>query len=392
MLYTPTSLQSETIWFNYDPPAASTNHSNHTAQYTAHLNHICLQQTQTWLTEIGITSSPTFTPAQMATIWEVVTGCALTINNRRIILIPSDQLDREELRVPQEWVDIPDWLGDYYLAIQIDPDTNTMNIWGYCSHRTLRETGNYNAIDRTYSLTSDFLITDLDILWIAQILALQEIALVPPIPHLALDQSQTIIAQLSHPSPYSPRLKIDFPTWAGIISNHHLRQQLCDRRLQAAQIQSSTTPPLQLNQWLQQEFSTALSQGWDIVNNIFPRGLSIVRSGENISAQEVIARAKLINLQYQLPENNVVMLVSLHPQNSTDVTVTIQVQPTPENSHLPPQLKLSYLTDSGEELQAVISRSQDLQIQLPTFTCDAGTAFNIQIQLNGVSKIEKFVA
>jgi hypothetical protein len=388
MLYTPTPLQSTTIWLNYSPPTTTTKHSNDSAHHTAQLNRICLQQTQTWLTEIGITSSPTFTPSQMESMWEVVNGCALTINNRRIILIPSDQLDREELRVPQEWVDIPDWMGDYYLAIQIDPDTNSMNIWGYSSHRTLRETGSYNAIDRTYSIDSDFLITDLDILWIAQILDLQEITIVPPIPQLTLDQSQDLITQLSQPSRYSPRLQIDFPTWAAILSNHHLRQQLFDRRLQTAQLQTTTTPPLQLNQWLQKEFSNAINQGWEIVSNILSREPSIVRSGANMS----IDRAKLINLQYQLPENNVVMLVSLHPQNSTEVTITIQVQPTPDSPHLPPQLQLSYLTDSGEALQTVISRSQDLQIQLPTFTCDAGTAFNIQLQLNGVSKIEKFMA
>jgi hypothetical protein len=388
MLHTPTPLQSETIWFNYDPPTTPTNHSNATAQYNAQLNQLCLQQTQTRLTEIGIASTPTFTPAQMDSIWEVVNGCALTIDNRRIILIPSDQLDREELRVPQEWVDIPDWMGDYYLAIQIDPDSNSMNIWGYSSHRSLRETGRYNVIDRTYSIDSDFLITDLDILWIAKILELQEITIVPPIPQLALDQSQTIIEQLSQPSRYSPRLQIDFNTWAGILNNHNLRQQLFDRRLQTAQIQSTTTAPLQLNKWLQQEFSSALSQGWDIVSNILPKELAIIRSGADMS----IDRAKLINLQYQLQENNVVMLVSLHPQNSTDVTVTIQVQRAPGSPHLPSQLKLSYLADTGEELQSVISRSQDLQIQLPTFTCDAGTAFNIQLQLNGVNKIEKFIA
>jgi Protein of unknown function (DUF1822) len=389
MLHTPNTLQSEAIWFTANLPTSNTHsYSNPTAQYNAQLNQLCLQQTQAWLTEIGIASTPTFTPAQMDSIWEVVNGCALTIDNRRIILIPSDQLDREELRVPQEWVDIPDWMGDYYLAIQIDPDTNSMNIWGYSSHRTLRETGDYNPIDRTYSISSDFLITELDILWIAQILELQEITLVPPIPQLALDRSQTIIEQLSQPSRYSPRLQIDFSTWAGILNNHNLRQQLYDRRLQTAQITSTTTAPLQLNQWLQQEFSTALSQGWDIVSNILPRELAIVRSGEDMS----IERAKLINLQYQLQENNVVMLVSLHPQNSTDVTVTVQVQRAPGSPHLPPQLKLSYLNDTGEELQAVISRSQDLQIQLPTFTCDLGTAFNIQLQLNGVSKIEKFMA
>jgi hypothetical protein len=389
MLYTPNTLQAEAIWFTANLPDPNTHsYSNPTAQYNAQLNQLCLQQTQAWLTEIGIASTPTFTSEQMDSIWEVVNGSALTIDNRRIILIPSDQLDREELRVPQEWVDIPDWMGDYYLAIQIDPDTNSMNIWGYSSHRTLRETGHYNVIDRTYSIDSDFLITDLDILWIAKILELQEITIVPPIPQLALDQSQTIIEQLSQPSRYSPRLQIDFNTWAGILNNHNLRQQLFDRRLQTAQITSTTTAPLQLNQWFQQEFSTALSQGWDIVSNILPRELAIVRSGEDMS----IERAKIINLQYQLQENNVVMLVSLHPQNSTDVTVTVQVQRAPGSPHLPPQLKLSYLTDTGEELQAVISRSQDLQIQLPTFTCDLGTAFNIQLQLNGVSKIEKFMA
>jgi Protein of unknown function (DUF1822) len=229
-------------------------------------------------------------------------------------------------------------MGDYYLAIQIDPDSNSMNIWGYSSHRTLRETGSYNAIDRTYSIDSDFLITDLDILWIAQILDLQEITIVPPIPQLPLDQSQNLIAQLSQPSHYSPRLQIDFPTWAAILSNHHLRQQLFDRRLQTAQLQTTTTPPLQLNQWLQKEFSNAINQGWEIVSNILPREPSIIRSGTNMS----IDRAKLINLQYQLPENNVVMLVSLHPQNSTDIIITVQVQPRQPSPASPTPTQLSH--------------------------------------------------
>jgi hypothetical protein len=392
MIFTPNSLEATTIWMSIDdrdlPTILDRTYSNVTARKNAQLNQLCLQKTQAWLTEIGIESTPTFSPAQMASIWDVVNGCALTVGNRRLILVPSDKLDREELSVPQEWVDIPAWMGDYYLAIQIDLEDRTMNIWGYTSHRTLRETGTYDRLDRTYRISGDLLIAELDILWMAQLLDLQEITTVPLIPSLNANRSTSAIDRLSQSSPYSPRLDLDFNTWAAILSNNNLREHLYHRRLQVATLQAHSAPPLSLADWLQQEFSQALEQGWDLVNNIMMRGeLAVVRGGEMS-----IERAKLINLQYQLDRTNVVMLVGISPQGTTDVVVSVQIHAAPGSPTLPPQLKLSYITDEGEELQAVISRSQDFQIQLPTFTCDIGTAFNIQLQLDGVSQIEKFVA
>jgi hypothetical protein len=391
MLFSNTPLQSDTIWLAIDESESSpapTPYSNATAQHNAQLNHLCLQKTQAWLTEIGIASSPAFPLEQMASIWEVVNGSALNIGNRRLILIPTDQLDREELRVPQEWVDIPSWMGDYYLAVQIDLESHSMNIWGYSSHRTLRETGSYSQLDRTYSILSDFMIADLDILWMAQILDLQEITTVPPISSLALDRSQSAIDQLSHPSPYSPRLDLDFGTWAAILSNNNLREHLYQRRLQVANLQIHPTPTLNLGHWIQQEFNQAMAQGWDMVNNVMGRELVTTRSRGEMSVE----RAKLINLQYQLQETTVVMLVGITPHDAMTVEILVEVSTAPGTVTLPPQLKLSYITDEGEELQAVISRSQDLQIQLPRFTCDVGTAFNLQLQLGGVSQIEKFIA
>jgi hypothetical protein len=390
----PTLLQSATIWRTFSPPepSPSSAFSNPTAQYHAELNQICLQQIQAWLTEIGVSSEPTFTPTQIASIWDVVNGCALTINNRRLILIPSDQLDRDELRVPQEWVDIPAWLGDYYLAVQIDLETNSMNIWGFISHRTLRETGTYNVLDRTYSIDSDFLIADLDILWMTEFLELQEITTVPALPNLALDRSQSLIGQLSHYSPYSPRLEVDFNTWAALMSNNNLREQLYQRRLQVANIQSNSTPPLNLSDWLKQEFSQSLTQGWGIANDIMRSPVNILRCEDGmVYRNNTIERAKLINLQYQLQETNVVMLIALQPHGTSQMNVSVQIHTAPGTLTLPPQLKLSYINDGGEELQAVIARSQDSIILLPKFTCDLGTTFNLQLQLNGASQIEKFV-
>jgi Protein of unknown function (DUF1822) len=408
MLFTTQTLQSEAIWLLIDSSDLSQIptrcYSNITAEKNAQLNQLCLQKTQAWLTEIGIESTSTFTPAQMDSIWDMVNGCPVTVGNRRIILIPSIKLDRQELSVPQEWVDIPAWMGDYYVAVQIDLDDRTMNIWGYTSHRTLRETGTYNQFNRTYSLDGDLLVPKLDILWMAQLLDLQEIAIVRPISMVAINQSTneidlltaTLRERLSHFSPYSPRLNIDFNTWATIISDNNLRENLYQRRLRVTKLQAIATPALSLTNWLQQEFNQALDQGWDLVQNIIMEGeLAAVRGSETPifhGEKYLVERAKLINLQYQLNQTNVVMLIGVTPQDAAHVTVSVQIHAIPIIPILPPQLKLSYITNEGEELQSVISRSHDFQIQLPTFTCDLGTAFNIQLQLNGVSQIEKFTA
>ncbi len=396
MLFTTNSLEAKTVWLSIEdcdlPTIAERNYANATARNNAELNQICLQKMQAWLTEIGIESTPTFSPAQMDSIWDVVTGCALTVGNRRLILIPSDKFDREELSVPQEWVDIPTWMGDYYLAVQIDLDERTMNIWGYTSHRTLRETGTFDRIDRTYRISSDCLIGDLDILWMAQLLDLQEITTVPPIPSLNSDRSTSAIDRLSQPSPYSPRLDLDFNTWAAILSNNDLREHLHQRRLQVATLQTITTRRLSLTDWLRSEFSQAVEQGWQIGNLMMGgeaammQHLAVVRGGEMS-----VELDKLIDLQYQLDRTSVVMLVGIKSQDDTHVTVSVQVYPVLGTATLPPQLKLSYITDAGEELAAIISRSGDFQIQLPLFTSDVGTTFNLQLQLDGVSQIEKFV-
>ena len=396
MISTQNSLETQTIWMSIEdrdlPTIADRTYANATAINNAEINQICLQKTQAWLTEIGIESTPTFSPAQMDSIWDVVNGFALTVGNRRLIIIPSDKFDREELSVPQEWVDIPTWMGDYYLAVQIDLDERTMNIWGYTSHRTLRETGTFDRIDRTYSISSDFLIGDLDILWMAQLLDLQEITTVPTIPSLNSDRSTSAIDRLSQPSPYSPRLDLDFNTWAAILSNHDLREHLHQRRLQVATLQTVTTPRLSFTDWLRSEFSQALEQGWQIGNAIVGseadrmRGLAIVRGSEMS-----IELDKLIDLQYQLGQTSVVMLVGIKAKNATQVTASVQVYPVLGTPTLPPQLKLSCITDAGEEVMAIISRSDDILIQLPLFTADVGTTFNIQLQLDGVSQIEKFV-
>jgi Protein of unknown function (DUF1822) len=379
-------IDRETLWLEItdaDLQIAETSpqfYSNRTGLNHARSNRLCLYKFRSWLTASEIDYIPIFSDLEMSSLWDVVNGCAIEIGKTRLILIPTDTLDRDELRVPQEWIDLPNLQGDYYLAVQIDVDTKGMNIWGFTSHRTLKQQGEYNARDRTYSLPSERLVANLDILWMAHELNLNEIVATPELPDLNLERALELIHQLSTPSPYSPRTKVEFSQWGSILNNPNLRTQLYHTRLQQAALAQTPAPSFSLSDWLQSEFSNAIASGWG--NYYQP---AIVKSNHTID------RSKLINLQLELQRRSVVLLVGIVAQPDGEVRVLVQIHPGSGERIIPPQLQLSYLDENGSALRTVVARTNDDYIQLPSFTCSIETEFSIQLQLNSCLTIERFI-
>jgi hypothetical protein len=355
-------------------------YSNRTGLNYARSNRLCLHKFKSWLTGSEIDYTPSFPDSEMYPLWDVVNGCAIEIGKTRLILIPTDTLDRDEIRVPQEWVDLPNLHGDYYLAVQIDLDTKLMNIWGFTSHRTLKQQGEYTASDRTYSLPTERLVADLDRLWMAQELNLNEVVATPELPDLNLDSALELIHQLSTPSPYSPHTKVEFSQWGSILNNPNLRTQLYQNRLQQAVLAQTPVPTFSLSDWLQAKFSNASASGWG--NYYQP---AIVKSNGTVD------RSKLIDLQLELQRRSVVLLVGIVAQSDGEVRVLVQIHPGKNERIIPHQLQLSYLDENGAILRTVVARTNDNYIQLPSFTCSVGTEFSIQLQLNSCLAIERFV-
>jgi Protein of unknown function (DUF1822) len=384
------AIDPKSIWFEIsteDLAQAEPNHqdySNPTAINNARIDRLCLQKIKTWLNEQRISHCPSFDDIELASIWDVVTGSAIEVGNRRLILIPSDNLNQEELRVPQEWVDLPSWAGDYYVAVQVDLDENIMNIWGFASHQALKDMGEYSTTDRTYSLDCDALASNLDILWMAEELAVDPRNSVAELVSLSLDRALELIKVLSKPSAYPPRFAIDFGEWAAILDNLNLRSQLYITRLQRAAIAQAPAPTFSLVNWVQQEFTNALASGWG-QSNLQPMILM------NPNANSTIERSKLIDLQIDLQRGTtVVLLVGIIPDGER-MRVVVQVHPVIGANYLPPQLELSYINPDGIVLQTVTARTNDEYIQLPAFTCQAGMEFNIQLQLQNARSIERFI-
>jgi Protein of unknown function (DUF1822) len=373
-------IDRETLWLEITPPELaaaqppSQLYANPTGLNSALLNQLCLNKFQAWLLELQIETSPSTTDFQP--LWDVVTGCAIEIGKTRLVLIPTDTLDRDEIRVPQEWVDLPNLLGDYYLAVQVDLEANTMNFWGFTSHRLLKQRGEYTEIDRSYSLPSDLLIPNLDILWMGLELELHEISPVAELPHLSLEAALQLIQDWSVPTPYSPRTTIDWSAWGSLMNSPNLRAQLYQTRLQTALM--APAPGFRLTDWLRGEVTKAIDRGW---NDAYQTA--------TVLGSEKVERSKLINLQVDLQQQNVVLLVGIIPTVDDQVRVLIQVYPTNPSSSLPPQLQLSYVDDQGAILRTVVARSNDDCIQLPPLTCAAGTDFSVQLQLYSAIVIER---
>lgn len=216
---------------------AQQRYSNSAARWNAYLNQLCLQRFLTWLQHEEL--EPLLQVTGDSSVWEVVNGTVLTFNQTRIVLLPDNKSNLDQFRVPQEWVDIPAWAADAYLAMQVNLEAEWVRVWGYATGDQIRGSfavagGNratYDPLDQTYCVEVEDLIPNLNVLWLAQELELLQHRATPSLPTLLPNQVEPWLVQLSDPTPYSPRLMLPFEKWAMIVSSDEYRQYLYRLRL-----------------------------------------------------------------------------------------------------------------------------------------------------------------
>ncbi|MEL7245838.1 MAG: DUF1822 family protein, partial [Cyanobacteria bacterium J06573_2] len=122
----------------------SQNYQNDNATYRAFLNRLCLNTFLKWLEDEPELRAKFQIPTPSDNLdnqWKFVNGIDFNFNSNsnlnpnsnsnhaRLVLIPSEQSIANEFRIPQEWVDIPNWAGNYYLAVQLNLEENWLRIW-----------------------------------------------------------------------------------------------------------------------------------------------------------------------------------------------------------------------------------------------------------------------
>lgn len=367
-------------------------HSNTLSRYNAYLNHIIvytfLNFLQEWLSEESTPQPHLPNEDSLHNIWEVVNGAVIELGEKRIVLIPSETSYLEELCVPQEWVDIPSFAGDYYLAVQvnlgIDDSECWMSVRGFTTHRQLKCKANNQT--HTYVMPVEHLTENLTLMQV-----IQEIDVRSPIPQLSTlseTEAQRLLQLLDNPS-ISPRQhNLPFEKWASLIDNNQWRQQLYQRRI--AKLNENAKSVVNLSNWLRNIFEV----GWESINTVInseSQNLALAfRQREAHIRGAAAERVKLIDLGMQLGNQCVALLLGLSQEEQHKVGVRVQLHPANGEDFLPANVRLSLLSQSGAVLQTLESRNQDNFIQLKRFICPKGKSFSIQVAIDDLNITEYF--
>lgn len=386
-------IDPDSIWLEFSPEeqraaleqSRSQHYSNDAARWRGYLNHLCLKIFERWLeAEPDLPAKPTVWPqlSELPSLWEIVNGTAITLGEIRLVLIPSEEINLEELRVPQEWVDIPNWAADYYLAIQLNLEEHWLKVMGYATHDQLKHEGQSDPMDRTICLNQKSLTDDLNVLWVTRELFSSCRPVVKPLPVLSSQMVATLLKQLSQPSAYSPRLDVPFEQWAVLIANHDWRQQLYQQRWSAIKQQHPVGLPkasVNLSQWVEGIFMA----GWQVVEELVaPTVLVPVAKGA-----DAIQKAKRISLG----DCTVALVVTREPEPDQEISITLQVKPVSGQTTLPTNLQLSAFDQSETIYREVQAKNDDPVIELPRLIGSPGEQFSVKVALGDFSVTQDFV-
>jgi hypothetical protein len=356
---------------------------NDWGRWNAYLNQLCLETILPWLKTEHLPIATTWVAAvSMPMFWDVVNGAVITAGTTRIALIPTEAIDRSELEVPQEWIDIPSWAADYYLGVQLASEEGRIYIYGYATHQQLKTQGRYDRFDRTYCLATEDLNPDLNMLWLTYdrdpVSATR--AAIAPIPPLAAARFAGLIERLGDPAESLPRLAVPFELWAAIIENPELHQWLYRQR-QTGQIAPIVT---RLSDWLRGQIDTAW-QALDLVLSPSQIAIAVRSEVRSIAASNDLYRAKV----YSLATGQIALAIGIAPISDLESRISLQIHPVGGEQQLPGATQLRLLTAEGNEIGRASATTETEKIEFQ-FRANVGETFQAEIVCGAETRTERF--
>ncbi|MDJ0706231.1 MAG: DUF1822 family protein [Leptolyngbyaceae cyanobacterium MO_188.B28] len=347
------------------------------------LNDLCLRVFLPWFrNEYAPSASIWPDRGSLNNLWEFVNGVGVRLGRKRLVLLPTEDLDCRELEAPQEWVDIPSLAGDYYLGVQLNLEESWLRVWGYTTHEALKEQAEYDEEARSYCLGGAGLSRDLTAFWGACQFCpdASTQASLTALPSLTGAAAVGLIEKLSQANIGFPREVVSFERWGPLMARADWRRQLYKNRLDSLEraVAGGVEP---LHRW----FETDWIGGWRTIEAFLgaePQ-LALTSSLRGIAAASGAneQRVKLIELKGEAEPESVVLLMELTSEDDGRVGVRVQVHPPKGRRHVPAQLTLGIYSTTDELLQSIRSREQDDYIQLPLFRCLPGTKFQLKVGL-----------
>ena len=341
-------------------------------RWCAYINQICLEIFLNWLrTEYLANATAGECIPGVPGFWEFVNGTVVLLGQKRVVLIPSEAIDDGELEVPQEWVDLPSWAADYYLAVQIKADGDWVRFWGYTTHQELKSLANYDPVDRTYCLDAQHLTKDLNAFWMTYQFSTEEMkTAIAPLPELSATQAENLCQRLGNSSVTFPRLAVPFTTWGALLENQQWRQHLYQQRQQRQQLQSSTEQ-VNLSGWLEGIYETS----WKTIETFLgtnSHSLAFNFRNSGVEGGRVISIGS--------DNTPIILIVRVTETSTSNRDVVVEILPELKQEYLPSGLQLLLLDSDGDPVMEATTRQDSKNIKFE-FTGTSGEAFSIKLEL-----------
>lgn len=366
-------------------------HSNPIARNQAYLGYLCLQGFIQWVSERFEGDFHETRPYvnDLESLWEFIEGVPIALGGNKLVLIPSQTLSSDDLRVPQEWIDIPELRADYYVAVQVNLEDEEQNCWmavrGFVTNLELEKRATYTRNRRLYTLSPEDWHEDLSCLWgTLGIYSAKPISPLPPMSYTAVKEA---VRALSPAALRSPRLRLQLPfaQWGGLMANETWRKELYQQRIQ---------PPA-LTQWFETQGSAIASElqaiGWQLYHEVFGGSQLAPRFRRApVETKAIVSRVK----QLELGEEAIALVIDLMEDTAGDLWIAPQLRPVNPGDRtqcLPPNLNLALLDDEGTTQVEVRSEIATNVLQFPQAFCSSpGTEFVISISLGNQTILEYF--
>lgn len=248
----------------------------------------------------------------------------------------------------------------------------------------------WNPVMQSLMDVADLSVTGLGSLECRPVLPKTQVVHIPPevwsdrIGYVAvqLDQSllEATLLGFTKTAPFSGELPV-----SQLRSLEDLLEHLCQKRQP-----ESVEMRVNLSKWFENFFEA----GWQSLEALLgteQENLAFSFRSDSQLSEAGVKGAKLIDLGLQLGSQSVALLVAITKETEQKLRILVQVHPVSGETYLPPNLRLGLLSESGETLQEVQSRSQDNYIQLKRFRGNPKECFNIQVAFSDASVTETFV-
>jgi Protein of unknown function (DUF1822) len=309
-------------------------------------NFQCLAPVKQWIEEtLGFPCEYTFpyldSTDKAQGISELVNGFCLKVNGHKIIFIPSQNLDITACEIPQEWVDLPNWRGEYYVPIQIDVEAKYLHLWGMITADRVMESASLDSLFHYYQVDGDRMIHNLEVLWASCELApTTQGEQISTLVTLSATQAQTSIDRLlATASPNFPRLILPFSEWGAILNHPDYLERYLTTAHRSNFIASQLT---NLSDWFEKQAEN-ISHYWETIEHFInpPQPRSVFRGSCN-NLRHVLCWKKYQDIPLETPEQINTAIEQLYrsqteisiPDRLTGIDDLVPLIETPTNENI----------------------------------------------------------